>query len=589
MKAKEYFNSTELIIKKKYDALRSYFVDCKPAKEVAEVYNYSLSSFYSLIRDFEKHLKVSPDVDYFFQIKYPGKHKTDTDRELDELIIALRKKNFSIPDIKVILDAQGYNVSESYCYRVLRGDGFSRLPRRQRSELTSPTPVRLTAPKTVQLKLRKEKFSSNSVGTMCMLPYIKELGIDRVIDKSLYPETTKINKLSSILSFVALKLSNVRRYTADDLWCMDRGLGLFAGLNVLPKAAWFTSYSSRITREMNLDFLRNLHQVWSKQGLLEDTINLDFTTIPYWGESEHLENNWSGKRKTALKSILAVLAQNPDSGIIDYGDTNITHKNEVGVVLEFLDFYNSKSSSNPDLKYLVFDSKFTTYQNLGIINKRGIKFITIRRRGKNIVEKLDKVTASEKKKIRVECAGNKKRAIYVYEERVILKGYNASKTMKNDLEYVRQVSITGHGKIKPALIITNDFEIPTNELVRKYSKRWIVEKGISEQIEFFHLNNVSSSMVIKVDFDLTMSILAHNLYRIMALNLEGYEHQCSRSTFEKFLRNSGTVEILKDEIVISLKKKRNLPAILTAMQNHENFKYDFLGKKRLKFIGASNS
>ena len=161
--------------------------------------------------------------------------------------------------------------------------------------------------------------------------------------------------------------------------------------------------------------------------------------------------------------------------------------------------------------------------------------------------------------------------------------------MKNHREYVRQVSITGHGKIKPALIITNDFEIPTNELVRKYSKRWIVEKEISEQIKFFHLNNVSSSMVIKVDFDLTMSILAHNLYRIIALNLEGYEHQCSRSTFEKFLRNSGTVEILKEEIVISMKKKRNLPAILTAMQKHENFKYDFLGNKRLKFIGASNS
>lgn len=535
MKVKEYFISTELVIKKKYDALRSYFVDCKPAKEVAEDYNYSLSSFSSLIRDFEKHLKVSPDKEYFFQNKYPGKRKTDSERKLDDLIIALRKKNFSIPDIKVILDTQDYNVSESYCYRVLRNDGFSRLPRRQKSDIASTLPVKLTAPKTVQLQFRKEKFSSNSVGILCMLPYIKELGLDNIIEKSLYPMTTSINKLSSILSFIALKLSNERRYTADDLWCMDRGLGLFAGLNV------------------------------------------------------HLENNWSGKRKTALTSILAVLSQNPDSGIIDYGDTNIKHKNEVDVVLEFLDFYGSQDISKPDLKYLVFDSKFTTYQNLGMINRKGIKFITIRRRGKNIVEKLDKIPASAKKKIRVECAGNRKRAIYVYEEQVMLKGYNESTTDRNDMEYVRQVSITGHGKIKPALIITNDFDLPTNELVRKYSKRWIVEKGISEQIEFFHLNNVSSSMVIKVDFDLTMSILAHNLYRIIALNLEGYEHQCSRGTFKKFLRNSGTVEILNNEIVISLKKKRNLPAILSEMKNYENLKYDFLGKKKMKFIGASIS
>lgn len=589
MKAKDYFLSTEIVIKKKYDALRSYFVDCKSVKEVAENYNYTPNSFYSLIRDFKKHLKNSPDEDYFFQMKYPGKHKTLDDKKLDDLIIALRKKNFSIPDIKVILDTQGYNVSESYCYRVLRKDGFSRLPRRTKNEIISPLPVRLTAPKAIQIEFKEEVFSSNSVGILCMLPYLKKLGIDRIIERSLYPGTSRINKLSSILSFVALKLSNVRRYTADDLWCMDRGAGLFAGLNVLPKAAWFTSYSSRITREMNLTFLRSLHKVWKAKGLLDNTANLDFTTIPYWGEGKHLENNWSGKRKTALTSILAVLAQSPDSGIIDYGDTNITHRNEVDVVLEFLDFYNSHPNENAELKYLVFDSKFTNYQNLGIINRKGIKFITIRRRGKNIVERLDKIPASEKKKIRVECAGNSKRTLYVYEEQVMLKGYNDRNSIKSEMEYVRQVSITGHGKIKPALIITNDFDIPLNTLVRKYSRRWIVEKCISEQIEFFHLNNVSSSMVIKVDFDLTMSILAHNLYRIFTLNLEGYEHLCSKSTYEKFIRNSGTVEISKEEIVVSLKKKRNLPAILTSMANYENIRFDFLGYRKIKYIGASNS
>ena len=68
--------------------------------------------------------------------------------------------------------------------------------------------------------------------------------------------------------------------------------------------------------------------------------------------------------------------------------------------------------------------------------------------------------------------------------------------------------ITGNGRIKPAIIITNDFEIKSEKIVRKYAKRWLVEKVISEQIEFFHLNKVSSSKVIKVDFDLTMSILS---------------------------------------------------------------------------------
>jgi hypothetical protein len=87
--------------------------------------------------------------------------------------------------------------------------------------------------------------------------------------------------MSSILSFVGLKLSNVKRYSDDDLWCMDRGLGLFAGLNVLPKSAWLSSYSSRVTTEMNLSFLKSMHRIWVEHGLLSDTGNLDFTTIPY--------------------------------------------------------------------------------------------------------------------------------------------------------------------------------------------------------------------------------------------------------------------------------------------------------------------
>jgi len=136
-----------------------------------------------------------------------------------------------------------------------------------------------------------------------------------LIEKSDYPQTSQIGKINSILSFVALKASNIKRYTADNMWCMDRGLGLFAGLNVLPKAAWFSSYSHRVTRAMNLNFLKSLHKKWEAEGLLSGTVNLDFTTIPYWGDSKHLENNYSGKRNKGLPSMLAVLAQDADSGI----------------------------------------------------------------------------------------------------------------------------------------------------------------------------------------------------------------------------------------------------------------------------------
>jgi hypothetical protein len=62
---------------------------------------------------------------------------------------------------------------------------------------------------------------------------------------------------------------------------MDRGSGMFSGLNVLPKAAWNTSYSSRVTTDMNMDFLMKPSKKWVELGLTGDTVNLDFTAIPY--------------------------------------------------------------------------------------------------------------------------------------------------------------------------------------------------------------------------------------------------------------------------------------------------------------------
>ncbi|MCP4371277.1 MAG: transposase, partial [Deltaproteobacteria bacterium] len=251
-----------------------------------------------------------------------------------------------------------------------------------------------------------------------------------------------------------------------------------AGLNVLPKAGWYTSYSHRVTRDMNQKLLKELQHIWLGNHFVSDTINLDFTVIPYWGDDSHLQNNWSGKRHKALASMLAVLAQDPDSGIITYGDTNVRHENESKVVLEFLDFYQQNKIKGP--KYLVFDSKFTTYENLSHLDEKGVKFITIQKKKKNIVEQLESKPSSDWKKIRVMKADGKGRILKVVNETLDkLQDYN---------KRIRQVAITGHAKIKPCLIITNDFQIKLEDLIRKYARRWIVEKEISGQIDFFHLN-----------------------------------------------------------------------------------------------------
>ena len=578
MKIENFFLKPKSVSHRQYEALRMYYIENIPAADVADFFKYKYRAFTSLISDFRRNFDQDNLEDRFFVQRQLGRPEKGEKGNVRSIVITLRKKNFSVEDIKISLDAIGYQVSENTIYLIIKSEGFARLPKRSKQDKRQLEEVRIEAQKSESINFLPEKFKTTSGALLCFLPIIRAYGIDEIIQSSGYPWTRSLSRIESILSFIALKLSDIRRYSADDVWCMDRGSGLFAGLNVLPKATWFSSYSDRVTSQMNIDFLKRLHRTWLDMGLLSDTINLDFTTIPYWGESDQFENNWSGKRNKALSSMLSVLAHDPDTGIIDYGNTRVRHSNESHIVLEFLDFYKLGLKEENQLKYIIFDSKFTNYENLAELDSNDIKFITIRRRGKNIVDEINNYPKNSWKIIRVQQSGNKKRTLKVNEQTIFLKGYN---------KQIRQVTITGNGKIKPAIIITNDFDIKVHDIVTKYARRWLVEKVISEQIEFFHLNRVSSSMVIKVDFDLTMSIVAHNIYRLFALELEGYSHLTSQSLYEKFITNAADVEIGQNEIVVNLKKKRNLPLLLETMSRFQDLNYSWLDNKKLIFQGAT--
>ena len=581
MNPASFFLQPKSVAHKQYEALRMYYVNGNPAHEVADRFGYTYRAFTSLVSSFREKLGENLSDSIFFVEHTPGRKISSETLGSKSVIIDMRKKYYSVPDIKVALDGLGQSVSEKNIYNIIAAEGFSRLPRRTKLVKQQLDKVQIQAEKSAPLGLANETFKSSNAGILMFLALIKHFEIDKVIARSDYPGTSVINKTSSILCFLALKLANRRRYSSDDTWCMDRGMGLFAGLNVLPKTAWLTSYSDRVTTEMNRAFLKQLHQLWMKFGLLEDTANLDFTTIPYWGDDSHLENNWSGKRGKALGSMLAVLAHDPESGVIDYGSANVLQKDESAVVLEFLDFYREGNQEKDNkLRYIIFDSKFTNYENLKKLDQDSIKFITIRRRGKQILDRIAKLPASGWKIVKVECAGNKHRTLHVYDEMVFLKGFDKD---------IRQITITGNGKIKPAIIITNDHDLPIEKIIRKYARRWLIEKEISEHIDFFHLNLVSSSMVIKVDFDLTMSILSHNLYRLFALELGRYENLSAQTLYDKFVLNGADIQIVNKTITVQLKKKRELPLILEVMPKFNSQKYSWLGNKNIIFEGASYS
>jgi len=96
-------------------------------------------------------------------------------------------------------------------------------------------------------------------------------------------------------------------------------------------------------------------------------------------------------------------------------------------------------------------------------------------------------------------------------------------------------------------------------------------------------------MVIKVDFDLTMTILAHNLYRLFAFDPERYSEFSDERIYEKFIVNNGNIGITENQIKVELKKKRDLPQIIEMMKNYSDVNYQWLGNRKIVFYPSSTT
>ena len=562
---------------RRYESLRAFHYERMTAKQVADRFGCSVAAVYSVARDFRK---LARPADFFFRPRRPpGRQPAAPLSDLQRKIIDLRKRNLSVPEIKAHLDAAGPRApSERAISRILREQGFARLPRRTRAERAAASPAPLRAPESSPLPPgSSEHFQCERAGgILCLLPWILRYGIDRAIERAGYPGSSTLSPLQSVLSFVALKLSHVRRYSADDLWCMDRGMGLFAGLNVLPKTAWLSSYSDRTTRAMNQRLLAELSRIWTQRNLVGDSANLDFTTLPHWGNDDTLEKHWAATRGRALVSLSAALAQDPDSGLLLRSDSSIRRQSSPESVLEFLDFSHCGGLK---LRFLVFDGRFTTYACLKRLDEEGILFVTARRRGRKLIRAAQQLPAEERREVRVPVR-NGTRVLEVAESRVPLRYYDGE---------LRQIAIL-RGSRRPALLITNDFHSSLSCLLRRYARRWLVEKSISSQLSFFHLNRLSSSMVIKVDFDLAITVLAYNLSRLLARDLPpGYRHRTPQTLFESLLATGADINLEKHRCTVSLRKKRNLPALLEALDTVSPEPVPWLGNRVLAFNGATRT
>jgi hypothetical protein len=161
----------------------------------------------------------------------------------------------------------------------------------------------------------------------------------------------------------------------------------------------------------------------------------------------------------------------------------------------------------------------------------------------------------------------------VLDEKIRLKGYEGD---------LRQVTVTDLGHEEPTIILTNNFSTTCPTLVTRYAQRMLIENGISDAIQFFHLDALSSMVGLKIDFDLQITLMAASLYRLLAGKIgREYERAQAKKIFRNLLDVSAQVAVTQDEVVVTLDKHAHNPYLVASGLADVPTSMPWFGNKRL--------
>ena len=343
---------------------------------------------------------------------------------------------------------------------------------------------------------------------------------------------------------------------------------------MLPKSSYITSYSCRTSEEMLLNFQQQLLKRFQKiypDFYKSDFINLDFHSIPHYGTKSQMEKVWCGAKHQVMKGANTVFAQDSKSNAILYTRSDILRKDETKEVQSFVAYWKSVKKKVEET--LVFDCKFTNYQILDELNTEGITYITLRRRSKKLINETRQIENQEWQSVYISIPKRTHKKCRVYESQTILKAGYAP---------VRQIIIKDHGRAEPTYIITNNMKLKIKDILIVYAKRWRIENKLGELVAFFNLNALSSSLMVRIHFDILWTLIADTLYHRFAQDLPRFEHEKANTLFKRFINMPGKVFYDGEEFVIKIRKRAHTPILMKQKQLQEGIRVPWLDNKIMR-------
>jgi len=546
---RRFFAQPTTVRQRQYEALRAFYVEELPSAEVARRFGYSPGAFRVLCHAFRRG-----ELPEFFATAHPGPREQPKKSRAHEQIVALRKRNYSVYEISQALKEQGTPLSATAVREVLAEEGFAPLPRRLDEERPIRVGPNAEAVANVQdFILSPREFTTRVGGLFLFVPDLVRLGGDGALALGAkLPGSRMIPAAHALRAALALKLWAIERKSHVMALVADEGLALFCGLNAMPKKSFLSEYSSRITPQKVSRLLALWHAQLGAEALFNgQSLNLDFHSVPYFGEHPLVESHYLSKRSRRQPSILTFLAQDADSQVFCYANADIRKGEEADEIFRFIDFWKRQYGKSP--QHLVFDSKLTTYHGLDRLDAAGITFLTLRRRSPSLLAEVDRLPPSAWRTITLDVPHRKYRTPRIYEQKACPRERN-----------YRQFFITDLGHDEPTILLTNDANSTARNLIARYAKRMLIENALADAVRFFHIDALSSSVGFKVDFDMALLVLASGLYRLMARRMRGYDDAQARQIFRDLIDMPADIKITDQEITVRFHRRAHLPIVLAS-------------------------
>jgi hypothetical protein len=539
------------------------------AQEAARRFGYSHGSFRVLCHEFRQNPQRA-----FFQTPAKGPPSTPKRDAVREWIIALRKQNYSIYDIHRTLAESGPSLSSAAIAHTLAAEGFARLPRRADEE--RPPAARATAAPVAdvrQLNLTARSFQTRFGRVVPLRAFSGSNSSGSTAEPNRLPRIASDPSGAAIRSLLAMKLFGSARHSHVMSSVFDEGLALFAGLNVIPKRSFLTEYRCRIPPRCYPAFLKRWFDAVARLGLDRGILfDLDFHTIPYHGDDALVEKHYVSKRSRRQKGILAFLAQDASTRVFCYANANVHKADQNDEILRFVEFWKQRTGKQP--QELIFDSRLTTHANLNRLNQWNIDFMTLRRRSPQMLHQIHQLPPSAWRRIQLTSISREFRTPRILDQRITLSDYEGP---------IRQLVIADLGHEEPTFLLTKQLHRSAPQLIQRYAQRMIIENGIADGIDFFHMDALSSAVAMKVDCDLQLTLRASSLYRLLALKLKnGYQRAHSRHLFRDFVDATAVVSISGSELEVRFQKCAHNPLLMAAGLDRTRQPIPWLDNKRLR-------